>query len=123
MVLIPIVALVIGALLAIFVSGRVDPTWAPYMAVAALAALDSVFGGARSAMENTFSPRIFITGILINLPFALFLAWMGEQIAINLFLVNALIFGMRIFNNLSLIRRMLISRWEDARERRRRQEA
>ncbi|MCC6350902.1 MAG: DUF1290 domain-containing protein, partial [Fimbriimonadaceae bacterium] len=36
-----------------------------------------------------------------------------------LFLAAVLVMGSRIFTNLSLIRRMMLTKWRDARERRR----
>ena len=45
------------------------------------------------------------------------MAWLGDKIYINLFLAVALVLGARIFTNLSLIRRFLLSKAQDARER------
>jgi small basic protein len=90
-----------------------------YLAVAVLAGLDSVLGGIRSGMEGKFRNDVFVTGFVSNILIAFFLAWLGDRIFINLFLVIGLIFGTRIFNNLSLIRRYLLTRWQDAHERRR----
>ncbi|HQU19810.1 MAG TPA: small basic family protein, partial [Fimbriimonadaceae bacterium] len=66
-----------------------------------------------------FSTDVFLTGFVSNVVIAFFLAWLGDQIGINLFLAAVLVMGSRIFTNLSLIRRMMLTKWRDARERRR----
>jgi len=50
------------------------------------------------------------------------LAWLGDRIGIDLFLAVALVLGARIFTNLSLIRRYLLTKWQDAKERKRLQQ-
>ena|SRR5690242_14923699 len=93
-----------------------------YLAVACLAGLDSVCGGIRSGLEGKFRNDVFITGFIFNILIAFFLAWLGDQIYIDLFLAVALVLGARIFNNLSLIRRFLLTKWQDNRERKRMQQ-
>ncbi len=90
-----------------------------YLAVAVIAGIDTVFGGLRSALEEKFRTDIFVTGFFSNMLIAFFLAWLGDQIGINLFLAAALVLGSRVFTNLSLIRRILITQWQEARQRRR----
>ncbi|MFN3729491.1 MAG: small basic family protein [Fimbriimonadaceae bacterium] len=126
MILIPIIALVIGALLGIVLSNAffpVPPKLAAYLAVACVAGLDSICGGIRAGLEGKFHNDIFVTGFLSNVLIASFLAWLGDQIGINLFLAAAIVLGARIFTNLSLIRRYGMTRWQEARERRRRQQS
>jgi small basic protein len=122
-ILIPIVALFVGVVLGILVREPVRGELGLYLAVACLAGLDTVCGGIRSQLESKFQSDVFVTGFVANMVIAFFLAWLGDQIGVNLFLVCALIFGTRIFNNLSLIRRIGLTRWNDARARKREQEA
>jgi len=122
MILIPILSLIIGVLIARLVFGPVGGEAGTYIAVACIAGLDTICGGLRSQLEGKFHSDIFVTGFFSNIVIAFFLAWLGDRIGINLFLASALILGGRIFVNLSLIRRIVLTRWQDARERKRIQE-
>ncbi len=123
MILLPIAALFLGFLLAYALRiGPVTGIWGLYVAVACLAGLDSVVGGIRSGLEGKFSTEVFVTGFLSNIVIASFLAWLGDRIGINLFLAAVLVLGGRVFMNLSLIRRFMLTKWEDARERRKLQQ-
>lgn len=117
MILIPVLCLIVGILLGTLITQQVQGIYATYVAVAVLAGLDTVFGGIRSSLEGKFHSDIFVSGFFSNIVIAFFLAWLGDRIGINLFLVCALIFGSRIFTNLSLIRRYALTKWQDARQR------
>lgn len=93
-----------------------------YMAVACLAGLDTICGGIRSGLEGKYTNEVFISGFVSNIFISFFLAFLGDRIGIDLFLAVALVLGARIFTNLSLIRRYLLTKWQDAKERRRLQE-
>jgi small basic protein len=121
--LLPFVALVIGAALAIIL--RVPPQGGlqgQYIAVACLAGLDTICGGVRSGLEGKYTNEVFISGFVSNIVIAFSLAFLGDKIGIDLFLAVALVLGARIFTNLSLIRRYLLTKWQDAQERKRLQE-
>lgn len=118
----PVLALVIGLVLGFAFVGPVKTDVGIYIAVACLAGLDSVCGGIRSGLEGKFHNDVFSTGFVSNILIASFLAWLGDQMNINLFLAVALVLGARIFTNLSLIRRFLLTKWLDAQEKKRLQE-
>lgn len=118
MILIPIVALIVGLLLGRLIAEPVTSESGTYLAMAVLAGLDSVCGGSRSALEGKFHTDVFVTGCISNILIAFFLAWLGDKIGANLFLVAAIVLGWRIFTNLSLMRRYALSRWHDSRQRR-----
>ena len=122
MYLIPIVALLFGILLAMQWTQPLTGEIGQYLAIACLAGLDTICGGVRSGLEGKFHPDIFITGFFSNIVIAFGLAWLGEKIFVDLFLAVALVLGWRIFTNLSLIRRYLLTRMKDATERRRLEE-
>ncbi|HEY0867426.1 MAG TPA: small basic family protein [Fimbriimonas sp.] len=118
MILIPIIAVVIGAALALAMNVQPIPgLGGQYLAVACLAGLDTICGGIRSGLEGKFRNDVFFSGFLSNVLIALLLVWFGDQIFINLYIAIALILGARIFTNLSLIRRYVLTRIQDARER------
>lgn len=121
MILLPVVALLLGILVGIFFEPIKGPS-GQYLAIACLAGLDSLCGGVRSGLEGKFHNDVFVTGFIANVLIAFFLAWLGDLIYLNLFLAVALVLGWRIFTNLSLIRRFLLTKWQDAKERRRLQQ-
>ncbi|MDD3653322.1 MAG: small basic family protein [Desulfotomaculaceae bacterium] len=84
--------------------------YAKYLSVAALAALDSVLGGIRAAMEDHFDNEIFISGFFSNALLAAGLAFVGERLGIDLYLAAVVAFGVRIFNNIAIIRRHLLKK-------------
>lgn len=118
MILIPIVALLVGVLLGFLFASPMTPLLGTYLGMAVIAGLDSVTGGSRSALEGKFQTDVFVTGFIANILIAFFLAWLGDKIGVNLFLVAAIVLGSRIFTNLSLMRRYALTRWHDSRQRR-----
>ncbi|HZO91055.1 MAG TPA: small basic family protein [Chthonomonadaceae bacterium] len=117
----PIVSLAagFGLGLAIFshFSWQMPAEYAPYLSVAALAGLDTVFGGIRAGIEGRFQNDIFASGFVLNTLLAAGLAWLGDCIGINLALVAVIALGSRVFLNLSLIRRYYLNRLAIARSR------
>lgn len=121
MIVVPFVALFIGAVLAIVL--RVQPLTGvegQYLAVACLAGFDTILGGIRGGLEGRFENSIFVSGFLANIAIAFLLAYIGDKIYLPLYLVVAFVFGNRIFSNLSLIRRSVITKINDELVRRRR---
>lgn len=106
----PLLGVLLGLAIGFFGQFRVPPHYAPYTAVALLAAFDSVLGGLRAALEKHFEDSIFVTGLLSNTLLAALLAFVGDRIGINLYLAAVVAFGVRIFQNLALIRRLILQR-------------
>lgn len=102
--------LLVGLVIGFNVPMVLPQAYAKYMSVAALAALDSVFGGIRSAMEDHFDQSIFVTGFFSNALLAAGLAFAGERLGIDLYLAAVVAFGVRIFQNLGVIRRHLLKK-------------
>ena len=121
MILIPIAFFIIGVAVALAMNIHGYGVSAHYMAVACLAGLDTVLGGIRSGYEGKFQNDVFITGFITNTIIAFAIALLGDRIGIDLFVVVALVMGMRIFNNLSLIRRYLLQGYSDMVSRLKRQ--
>ncbi|HHU69896.1 MAG TPA: small basic family protein [Thermoanaerobacterales bacterium] len=106
---------VIGLLLG-FISGMLMPIKIPaaytsYVSIALLAALDSVFGGIRAILEETFDNTIFLTGFLTNTLLAALLAYIGDRLGVPIYLAAVFAFGARLFQNIAIIRRFLISKY------------
>lgn len=118
MILLPIAALILGFVIPFFF--RVEPLTGiggVYVAVACLAGLDSLCGGIRSGLEGKFHNDVFVTGFIGNVLIAFFLGWLGDQIGVDLYLVASIVMGWRIYTNLSLIRRYILTKRKDAQER------
>jgi len=102
---IPLAGLLLGVLLGLILQVSVSFELARYSAVAILAALDSVLGAVRAELDGTFSDRIFLSGFITNALVAVLLTFLGDRLGIDLYLVALVAFGLRIFNNVALIRR------------------
>jgi len=105
-----LLGLILGVVLGLYVPLFFPVTYAKYMSVAVLAALDSVFGGIRAAMEDTFDLTVFISGFFSNALLAAGLAFVGERLGIDLYLAAVVAFGVRLFQNLAIIRRHLLKK-------------
>lgn len=108
--LLPIVALLLGFAIGQFTKISIPAALAPYMSVALLAALDSVLGGVRATLEDTFDDLIFVTGFFSNALLAGALAFLGDKLGVNLYMAAIFAFGVRLFENLALIRRIIIAK-------------
>ena len=104
------IGLGLGILLGFNIPLLLPQAYAKYMSVAALAALDSVFGGIRAGMEDNYRNDVFLTGFFSNALLAAGLAFIGERVGIDLYLAAVVAFGVRIFQNLAIIRRYLLKK-------------
>jgi len=82
-----------------------------YMSIGVLAALDSVFGGIRAYMEDAFDNTIFISGFIVNSLLAAGFAYLGDRLGLELYLAAVVVFGVRLFQNLGIIRRYLLKKY------------
>jgi len=85
--------------------------YAKYMSIAILAALDSVLGGIRAYMDKEFDNTIFISGFITNSLLAAGLAYLGDRLGVELYLAAIIVFGVRLFQNLGIIRRYLMKKY------------
>ena len=109
--LIPILGLFAGILLGSIISIQIPLVMAKYLSIAVLAALDSVLGGIRCIYENSFNRFILLTGFISNALLAAFLAFLGDQLSVDLYMAAVFVFGVRIFNNLSTIRHYILNKF------------
>lgn len=107
--MIPLIALLVGAVLGLVFQPTVPAALAPYLPVAVVAALDAVFGAVRARLDGVFSERIFLVSFLTNVVLAVFLVYLGDQLGVGSELSTAVVvvLGVRIFSNLASIRRHL----------------
>lgn len=110
-VLVTISGLLAGILLGAFAPLSIPQMLSKYVAVALLAALDTALGGIRSALEDRFGLAVFIIGFTANSLLAALLTYLGDQLGIDLYLAAIVVFGVRIFENLAKIRRLILGRF------------
>lgn len=112
MYLFPLLGLFLGIFLGLIFKIPVPPPYVRYLGIAVLAALDSSFGGLRASLEKQFNDRLFVTGFFSNIILAAFIVFIGDRIGVEeLYLAAVVAFGLRLFQNLALIRRYLFQRW------------
>lgn len=104
----PLIGLIVGLLMGSVISVEIPLIYAKYMSVAILASLDSVFGGVKGLLDDTFDGKLLITGFITNTILAGFLAFIGDRLGIDLYLAAVFAFGVRLFENLSIIRHHLL---------------
>jgi small basic protein len=96
----PLLGIIIGIVLGMVLPFSVPVAYSSYMSVALLAALDSVFGGIKSHLEDQFETDVFLTG----------LTYIGDRLDVPIYLAAIFVFGSRLFQNFALIRRYLLQR-------------
>lgn len=110
-----VLSLALGVAVGLLTNLSIPAALLTYVGVAVLAAFDSVMGGIRASLENTFDDRVFIFGFLTNTLLAAFIVFIGDRIGVReLYLAAVVAFGIRLFDNLSIVRRILFQRrgWE-----------
>jgi len=103
--LLAFLGLLLGALLAFLLRPSVPQELSRYLAMAVIAAIDASLGGMRAYLERTFNDRVFVLAFLSNAALAALLVWIGDQLGVDLTTAVAVVFGVRIFQNLAALRR------------------
>ena len=105
-----IIGCIIGALIGI--NAPVIPyTYSTFLAIAVVAALDSVFGGITSVLKKNFDLIIFISGFFCNSLLSIALTYLGQKLNLDIYLAALVVFVGRMFTNMTIIRRYYIEKW------------
>ncbi len=88
-------------------------TYSSYLAIAIIAALDSVFGGITSVLKKNFDLKIFATGFFCNAILSMMLTYLGEKLNVDIYLAAIVVFVGRMFTNLTIIRRYYVDKWSE----------
>ena len=107
-----IVACILGAIVGLN-APMISYTYSSYLAIAIIAALDSVFGGIASVINKIFDMGIFISGFFGNAILAILLTVLGEKLNVDIYLAAIVVFVGRMFTNLTIIRRYYIEKWTE----------
>ena len=108
--MLPVLGVLVGIVIGLFSPVSLPVEYSKFLSVALLASLDSVFGGLRSGLEEKFDNTIFISGFFVNALLAVILVFIGDRLGIDLYYVASLAFGLRIFQNLAIIRRYFLKK-------------
>ena len=105
----PLLGIIAGILVGFMIPDiNISPAYSQLLAVALLACLDTVFGGARAILEKKFDLKMFLVGFFSNAALAALFVYVGARLGIDLYFVALITFGMRIFQNTAAIRRLLL---------------
>ena len=114
--LVMIIACVLGAIVGLN-APMISYTYSSYLAIAIIAALDSMFGGIASVINKKFDMKIFISGFFGNAILAILLTMLGEKLNVDIYLAAIVVFVWRMFMNLGIIRRYYVEKWTEKIER------
>lgn len=110
MIWLPILGLIVGVAIGFVSNVTIPVAYSSYLSIAILAALDTVFGGVRASLEKSFDGAVFLSGFFFNTLVAALLAYIGVQLGVDLYLAAVVAFGVRLFQNIAVIRRILFNR-------------
>ena len=110
------IAILIGCILGALIgmnAPMISYTYSSYLAIAIIAALDSVFGGITSVIKKNFDLKIFVTGFFGNAILAILLTILGQKLNVDIYLAAIVVFVWRMFMNLGIIRRYYVEKWTE----------
>lgn len=98
-----------GIILGLSLKLTIPIEYVKYSAVTIIVILDSLFGAIKSELsKDKYDHTIFISGLLFNVVLALIITFLGERLGLDLYLAVTVVFTLRIFSNLSVMRRAII---------------
>ena len=112
------VAIILGCVVGIVVGNfapLISYTYSGYLAIAIVAALDTVFGGVVSSLRKKFDMGVFLSGFFGNAILAMLLAYLGQRLNVDIYLAAIFVFVSRMFNNLGIIRRFYLEKFRNRR--------
>ena len=108
--IVAIIGLFVGIAIGML-SGLTFPAgYSAYVAMGILACMDSVLGGVYANLLKHFEWKIFATGFFFNGILAMALIFLGHQLSIDLSIAAVVVYGSRIFNNFTQIRRFWLNK-------------
>jgi small basic protein len=113
----PILGLIVGIILGLMTDIRIPEEYSNYLSIAVLAAFDTLFGGIRAYLQNIYDDKVFVSGFFFNIALAASLAFLGVHLGVDLYLAAVFAFGVRLFQNIAVIRRILLTKWSTNNEK------
>lgn len=111
-----LVGCVLGAILGMN-APIISYTYSGYLAIAIIAAIDSVFGGITAVLKGNFDLKVFITGFFGNAILSILLTLLGQKLNVDIYLAAIIVFVGRMFTNLSIIRRYYLDKWTNRKQK------
>ncbi len=108
------ITIILGCILGALVGMNapiISYTYSSYLAIAIIAALDSVFGGIAAVIKKNFDLKIFLSGFFGNAILSMLLTYLGEKLNVDIYLAAIIVFVGRMFLNLGVIRRYYVEKW------------
>lgn len=105
-----IIGCILGAIIGL-AAPTIPYTYTKYLAIAIVAAIDTVFGGIASSVNGRFDAKVFVSGFFVNAILAILLTILGERLNIDIYLAAIIVFVGRMFNNLGIIRRHYLDKF------------
>ena len=117
-----VIAVLVGVLMGLLIPYNLNASMLSYLAVALIAALDSVLGGLFAYLNKRFNINVFMIGLVSNAILGIVLTFIGNILGISLSFAVIIVFGVRMFNNMAAIRRQTFDRYFERRARERENE-
>ena len=114
-----ILAIIIGCLVGVILglsAPAISYIYSDYLAIAIIAALDSVFGGITATLKENFDFKVFVSGFFGNAILSMLLIFLGKKLNVDIYLAAIVVFVGRMFNNLTIIRRFYLDKWDKLKE-------
>lgn len=108
-----ILGLILGISLGLLTDIQIPPEYANYLSIAVLASLDTLFGGIRAHLQQVYDDKVFVSGFFFNIVLAAGLAFLGVHLGVDLYLAAIFAFGVRLFQNIAVIRRIMLTKWTE----------
>ncbi|MDQ0299047.1 small basic protein [Salibacterium salarium] len=113
----PVMGLLAGIIIGLLTGVQIPTAYTVYLVLLILIMVDALLGAVKASFEDKFSNSLFITGLICNLVFALGLAFLGQQLGVDLYLAPVFAFGVRLFHNIAVLRRQLLNYYKIKKEK------
>lgn len=113
----PFLGLLLGISFGLLTNIQIPTIYENYLSIAVLAALDTLFGGIRAQLQQVYDDKVFMSGFFFNIILAAGLAFLGVHLGVDLYLAAIFAFGVRLFQNIAIIRRILLAKWDEKRHK------
>ena len=108
-----LIGCILGAILGMNVP-MISYTYSSYLAIAIIAALDTVLGGVVAVINKNFDLKIFVTGFFTNALLAILLTVLGQKLNVDIYLAAIVVFVWRMLNNIGITRRYYLEKWTES---------
>ena len=108
-----VIAIILGCLIGVILGVNapiISYTYSKYLAIAIVAALDSIFGGISSTLKGNFDFKVFVSGFFGNAILSMLLTFLGDKLNVDIYLAAIVVFVNRMFLNLTIIRKYYIEK-------------